>query len=214
MKKIKLKNMTKRTKITISLIAVLLLIIFWLINMFGDYSSITLKPNTKDIFSIKDLVMNDVKFGDKESDVYKKLGKAKSVKNTKKNTYKYKILNYKDTKITLRENYNDFIVVGVETTSNKYKFSRGVKIGQNVKKVMNKYKVSKKTGTYMYSNYTEEALKQSEITSNIYYGKRTSNVIKYVNRDSITSNITNIAQFSLEYKNGKIQKIIWSYDFN
>ena len=37
--------------------------------------------------------------------------------------------------------YDDYILVGVETTSSRYKISRGVRVGSNIARVMNKYKI-------------------------------------------------------------------------
>lgn len=207
-------DILKRIFIVSVIVALVLSLLLFILNRTVDYSSQTLKTNKKTIFTIDDLKVNNLKFGDNEKTVIKELGKAKKEKKETKNSFSYKILTYKGLELTLRENYSDYILVGAKSTSRKYKLSRDVRVNDNVLKVINKFNVTNKKGSYMYGNYTSNALSQAEITDNIYFGLRTKKQLMYINRDSVSGSITNVAELNIKYKYGKVKMVKWSYDFN
>lgn len=217
MKKKEKKNNNELLKkiLIVSLILIFVfLILLLIVNRYKDYSDVTLKQNKNSIFNVSDLQLDKLKFGSTEQEVIKELGKPKKTKKITKNIYKYKELSYKDLTLTLRENYNDYILVGIETSSSKYKVSREIKVGRSIKKVMKKYRIDNKRGSYLYGNYTLNALTQAEITENIYFGYRTKENVVYINRDTVEGNLTNTAELNIKYKKGKVKSIKWSYDFN
>lgn len=180
-----------------------------------DYSKISLRTNNKEIFNVSDLVIDDLTYMSTENDVVKKYGKAKKEENTNINGYKYKILSYDGLKITLREYYDTYTISKVEITSNRYTISRKIKVGKRIVSTMKKFKIKSKKSNYLYGNYSSNSLTDKGNTKNIYYGKRSSNSVEYVNRDKVLENYdipTNIAKLYIEYKFGRIKKIIWSYD--
>ena len=76
-----------------------------------------------------------------------------------------------------------------------------------------KYNISISEGNYIYKNYNMEALSENIIKDNVYFGIRNTNEVRYYNRDAvIEGQKSNTAILKLEYKKGKITKIIWSYD--
>ena len=207
--------MNKKKAIIIIIVFIILLIIL-LFNMTNsDVINIKLRSNDKEIFTVNDLVINNLKFGSTEKEIKKQFGKPKSVDIKRKKSFKYKIYNYKKLKLTLRENYSNYILVGVETTSVRYKISRNIRIGNKATKVLNSYNIKNKTGSYIYGNYKLNSLKNNDVTDNIYLGIRTNKQIMYVNRDKILdSPYVNTAQIIYNYNDGRITKIKWLYDFN
>ena len=215
-KKNLLETKIKKNKvITIILFVSILLLIFLLIlaSYFRNFGNITLTKNTKEMFSIGDLTVNDVKYGDKESTIIKSLGYPEKEKKMTKGSYKYKNYIYDGLKLTLKENQDNYVLVKAEITSGKYKTSRNVKVNQKITKVLKKYRIDNKQGPYMYQNYSKKALSSIENKSNIFFGVRSSKNILYVNRDKVIEELpTNIASLNIEYKHGVVKKIIWSYD--
>lgn len=196
-----------------ALILIIMLIIFF--SYLKNFGEITLKSNKKDIFSINDLTINNLKYGDYEKDVIKELGKAKSIKKVTINNYEYKILSYDGLKVYLKEYYEDYKLSKVEITSKKYYVSRKIRVGKKITNVFKKYRVDNKKGAYIYGNYTNKSLYEKDIDGNIYYGVRSNKNILFINRDSKVDNLpTNIAKLNIEYKKGVIRKITWSYDID
>lgn len=198
----------------ISLIVVVILSLLLMISRnFGDFNNVKLRQNNKNIFSQTDLTIGNLKFGDKEQKVINELGKPTKTKSVQKNIYDYKELYYDGLVVTLKENYNDYILVKVEITSRKYKINRNIKVGKRILRVMKKFKVEHRLGTYIYGNYSVEELSNTENKENIYFGIRSNNEVVYVYRDSVVDgDIVNIARLNISYKNGKVTKIVWSYD--
>lgn len=216
MKKKEIKTDTyKKIIIVASVLAIIFATIILITNINKNYAEVTLRKNDKTIFSIADLTLGDkLKFKSTEKEVKKELGSPKKEKKYEKNSYRYKELEYKGLKIILRENYNDYILVRAEITKKKYKTSRDIKVGDKILKVMKKYKVENKKGTYMYGNYSIDALSESEIEDRIYLGVRGKNEVAYINRDEIIDGEKpNIAKLEISYKHGRVTKIVWSYDF-
>ena len=213
MKSKEMRDYKKILKISIILL-VILGIVSLILGNYKDYTEVRLRKNNKMIFSIADLKVDDLKYGDMENDIKKKIGKPKKEKKIKKDIYEYKKLHYNGMTLTLRENYDDFMLVKAEVTGKKYNVSRDIKVGNNVKKVMNKYNVETEVGTYIYGNYSIDALDESEITENIYQGIRDKKNIIYINRDAkIDGEKVNVAKLVINYKKGRVNKITWSYDF-
>lgn len=210
-------KLSKKEKIVlgiITLVIVVLLVGLIVSKNYRDFSRIELKENKNTIFTIGDLVVGDLKYTDSEKDVKEKMGKPTKEEEEVRNEYNYKKLYYKGLVLTLRENYNDYMLIGAEVTSSKYETSRGIKVGNGIINVINKYKVENKKGTYIYGNYSLGALSEPEITSNIYIGVRNRKEVAYVNRDTVIENTkTNVAKLNITYKHGKVTKITWSYDF-
>ena len=121
-----------------ALILIIMLIIF--LSYFKNFGEITLRNNNKDIFSIKDLTINNLKYGDREKDVIKELGKAKSEKKERIDNYDYKILSYDGLTVYLKEYYNDYKLSKVEITSKKYYISRKIRVGKKITNVFKKFR--------------------------------------------------------------------------
>lgn len=209
------KDVNIRKKMAVGL-AILILFIFVLIlrsSFYKNFAEMNLSKNDKEIFTIKDLVLGDLKYGDSEETVKKELGKPESEKNKMIGQYDYKILKYDGLTLNLKEYYDKYILVKVDINSSKYSTSRGLKVGNKITKAFSNFKVENSTGAYMYGNYTNNALKKIENKNNIYYGVRSTENVLYVNRDEVVDGIkTNIAQLDIKYSGGKITEIIWSYD--
>lgn len=209
----KIKRNNKILKITSIVIVVLLLLLF-LSSEYGNFTKVNIKKNNNTIFSISDLTVNNLKYSDSESKVRKELGVPKKEETKFIEKYNYKILTYDGIIVTLKENYNDYMLVKVEITDKKYTINRNIKIKDNIVRTIKKFKVENKKGTYLYGNYSVDALDEEEIMSNIYFGIRSETEIVYISRDAkINSLDTNIAKLNISYKNGKVTKIEWSYDY-
>lgn len=213
-----MKSKKKRDYIKILKISIIVVVILGIVSIilgnYKDYTEVKLRKNNKTIFSIADLKVDDLKYGDMEKDIKKKIGKPEKEKKIKKNIYEYKELYYNGMTLTLRENYDDFMLVKVEVTGRDYNVSRDIRIGNKIKSVMNKFNVENEIGTYIYGNYSIDALDESEITGTIYQGIRDKENVIYINRDSkVDGEKVNIAKMVIKYKKGRVKKITWSYDF-
>ena len=211
----KVKKLEKKQIIFLSVVGVIVIISLLLVlsGLFGNFESVKLKENNKEIFTIKDLTVNNLKFLSTSEEVVKELGNPKETKDITKNNYKYKEYYYSGLKLTLKENYDDYVLVGAEISSGRYKTGRNVKVGNRVLSVINKYKVEESTGNYIYKNYTIDALNDNLVKDNAYFSYRNSKEIRYYNKDAvIEGNPTNVAELKLSYRFGRINKITWSYD--
>lgn len=213
-----MKSKKKRDYIKILKISIIVVVILGIVSIilgnYKDYTEVKLRKNNKTIFSIADLKVDDLKYGDMEKDIKKKIGKPEKEKKIKKDIYEYKELYYNGMTLTLRENYDDFMLVKVEVTGRDYNVSRDIRIGNKIKSVMNKFNVENEIGTYIYGNYSIDALDESEITGTIYQGIRDKENVIYINRDSkVDGEKVNIAKMVIKYKKGRVKKITWSYDF-
>ena len=218
MKKNKMNITKKDLKVLLSIIVLVFLIFLILyVRNFRNFAEVKLGTNKKKIFTISDLKINDLKYSSTEEEVIKSLGKANKTEELSANGFEYKILRYKDLNITLREHYDDYVLVGVETTSNNYKMSRNLKVGSNINKVFNKYRIDYKSGNYLYGNYKYEEMVDKSINNNIYMGIRTKSKVSYYNMDPRPDDdmfpLNSLAKIEFEYKNGTVTKITWSYDY-
>lgn len=200
-------------KIT-SIIIVILLIILLASRNYREFDTVMVSKNNNKIFSMSDLVIDGVKYGTSEKEVKKKFGTPVKEDKITKDKYSYKILEYKGLKLTLKENYSDYMLTKVEVTNNKYKVSRNIKVNDKIIKTIKKFKVENKKGTYLYGNYSVDALNEEEIKDTIYLGIRNDKEVVYINRDALVGDtVSNISRLNISYKYGKITKISWSYDF-
>ena len=213
MKKVFNKKGNKILAIAVIVVVILLFIFSMISKLFGRFETMSLDKNKNTIFSITDLIVDDVKFGDTENTIINYLGNPKKIEKTTQGIFEYKVLYYDGLELYLKENYSNYILTKAVITSKKYKTSRNIRVKDSIKKVLNKYKVENSKGTYIYGNYTTDALSNSEITDNIYIGVRNDKEVVYINRDAIISNDkTNIARLNISYSFGKVSKITWSYD--
>ena len=200
-------------KIT-SIIIVILLILLLASRNYREFDTVMISKNNNKIFSMSDLVIDGVKYGTSEKEVKKKFGTSVKEDKITKDKYSYKILEYKGLKLTLKENYSDYMLTKVEVTNNKYKVSRNIKVNDKIIKTIKKFKVENKKGTYLYGNYSVDALNEEEIKDTIYLGIRNDKEVVYINRDALVGDtVSNISRLNISYKYGKITKISWSYDF-
>ena len=200
-------------KIT-SIIIVILLILLFASRNYREFDTVMVSKNNNKIFSMSDLVIDGVKYGTSEKEVKKKFGTPVKEDKITKDKYSYKILEYKGLKLTLKENYSDYMLTKVEVTNNKYEVSRNIKVNDKIIKTIKKFKVENKKGTYLYGNYSVDALNEEEIKDTIYLGIRNDKEVAYINRDALVGDtVSNISRLNISYKYGKITKISWSYDF-
>lgn len=200
-------------KIT-SIIIVILLILLFASRNYREFDTVMVSKNNNKIFSMSDLVIDGVKYGTSEKEVKKKFGTPVKEDKTTKDKYSYKILEYKGLKLTLKENYSEYMLTGVEVTNNKYTVSRNIKVNDKIIKTIKKFKVENKKGIYLYGNYSVDALNEEEIKDIIYLGIRNDKEVVYINRDALVGDtVSNISRLNISYKYGKITKISWSYDF-
>lgn len=200
-------------KIT-SIIIVILLILLLASRNYREFDTVMVSKNNNKIFSMSDLVIDGVKYGTSEKEVKKKFGTPVKEDKITKDKYSYKILEYNGLKLTLKENYSDYMLTKVEVTNNKYKVSRNIKVNDKIIKTIKKFKVENKKGTYLYGNYSVDALNEEEIKDTIYLGIRNDKEVVYINRDALVGDtVSNISRLNISYKYGKITKISWSYDF-
>lgn len=211
----KVIKLDKKQLVFFSVVGIIVVISLLLIlsGLFGNFENVKLKKNSNEIFTIKDLKVNDLKFLSTSEEVVKELGKPKTTKEVSKNNYKYMEYYYSGLKLTLKENYDDYVLVGAEISSSKYKIGRNIKVGTKVLNVINKFKVEYPEGNYIYKNYTIDALNDNLVKDNAYFSYRNGSEIRYYNKDAvIEGNPTNIAELKFEYRFGRIKKITWSYD--
>lgn len=211
------KKKTNKNTIKILVVAFILIFLIGLIvyaRNFRNFSKIALRENNKEILKVTDLVVGDVKYLDKEKTIVKKLGKPKKSYLEVSKGYLYKIYKYDGLKLTLKENYDDYVLVGADVTNRKYKTTRNIKVGNKITKVLKRYRVDNKKGTYMYGKYSRSALNDHAVTKEIYLGYREKDVVEYINRDAIVDKTDPVMKLNIkyEYKYGKVKKISWRYD--
>ena len=213
-KKIASDNSKQKKVFAVAVVLVIILSILLLIaSNFGTFDNVIVKKNKNSIFSISDLTVNNLKFSDNEKKIIKELGKPKKEKKFTSDIYSYKTLYYDGLELTLKENYNEYMLVKAEITSRKYTTSRNIKVKDRILKVIKKYRVDNKMGTYLYGNYSTNALDSESIKENIFLGVRSTSEVVYINRDAIVDDAKpNIARLNISYKFGKVSKITWSYD--
>ena len=104
------KKLEKKQKIFLLVVGIIVILSLLLIlsGLFGNYESVKLKKNNKDIFTIKDLTVNNLRFLSTSDEVIKELGKPKQTKEITKNNYRYQEYYYSGLKLTLKENYEDY----------------------------------------------------------------------------------------------------------
>ena len=208
-----IKKNEKKVILCLSLFILLILILCDVIGYNRNFEKIKLSTNNEKIFTVDDLVINDLKFGEAEKNIKEKLGNPKKESTKTIDKYTYKILEYDKLTLTLKENYNSYILTKADINSSKYTTSRNLEVGNKISTVFSKFKVENNYGAYLYGNYTNNSLNDNSIVENIYYGIRSNKNVLFINKDKKIENIpTNIAKLNIEYKNGKITRITWSYD--
>lgn len=203
----------KGLMLTIVILLIILGIAMFISQFFEDMTKITLRKNDKTIFSVNDLIVLDLKYGSNIKTIKDKLSDPVKEEDFKENSYNYKKLSYDGLILTLKENYDDFILVKAEITNKKYKIGRKIQVGDSILTTVKKFKIDNKKGTYIYGNYTIDALNTNETSGQIYFGIRNEKQVIYVNRDSLVDGKNPyISKLTFDYKHGKIKKITWSYD--
>ena len=98
------KKLDKKQSIFIIIVGIIVILSLLLIvsGLFGNFESVKLKKNNKEIFTIKDLTVNNLKFLSTSEEVTKELGKPKSTKEYSKNNYKYIDYYYSGLKLLLK----------------------------------------------------------------------------------------------------------------
>lgn len=203
----------KNLIITIIVLVFLLGTAIVIAQFFEDFENVRLRKSNKTIFTSSDLIISKLSYNTSEKEIKKNFKKLKKETTYEENGYKYKKLEYKKLTLTLKENYDDFVLCKVETTSRKYLFSRNIRVGDSINKTARKYRVEKSKGNYLYGNYTMEALNNNETDKQIYFGVRTKDKLMYLNRDNvINGKYSYISKITFDVKHGKVSKISWSYD--
>ena len=79
-----MKSKKKRDYIKILKISIIVVVILGIVSIilgnYKDYTEVKLSKNNKTIFSIADLKVDDLKYGDMEKDIKKKIGKPEKEK--------------------------------------------------------------------------------------------------------------------------------------
>ena len=82
-----MKSKKKRDYIKILKISIIVVVILGIVSIilgnYKDYTEVKLRKNNKTIFSIADLKVDDLKYGDMEKEVKKKIGKPEKEKKIK-----------------------------------------------------------------------------------------------------------------------------------
>lgn len=214
-KKVLTDEKGQKTVFTVAVVIIILLSLLLIISrIFGTFSFVSVAKNNKTIFSISDLTVNDLKFSDTQKEVETQMGKPNKEKTITENHFKYKKLYYDGITFTLKEHYDDYILTKVEITSRRYTINRNINVGDRILRVIKKFKVDNRVGTYLYGNNIVEALDDSEIKDEIYLGVRSNSDLVYVYKDAKVGNTEpNIARLNITYGRGKVTKIVWSYDY-
>ncbi len=213
-------NSNKKNKIIQLLICFVIALVIYgvivLVKNYKDYTSVELNTNNNSIFTVTDLTVRNAVYGDLEDVAVTEFGNPKKIEKFKDNKQNYKTYYYDGLELTFKENNDVYILMKVVVTSEDYLVSRNIKVGNQINEVMNKFLVEKKTGTYLYGNYKENALNSKKVNENIFYGKRDKNIVYYLYMDvpykkGYATWNDDIAQLTFKVKSGKVKQIEWMY---
>lgn len=210
---------TKGKVIQIILCLVIAFIVYGIIALianYKDYTSVKLNKNTNSIFTITDLSVRNLVYGDLEDVAITDFGKPNSIEKFKDGKYSYKTYYYTGLSLTFKKVNGSYILMKTIISSENYIATRSIRVNDKISDVMNKFLVENTTGDYLYGNYKESALSSKSVNENIYYGKRESKFVYYLYMDTpYKQNYAtwkdDIAQITFKVKHGKVQKIEWMY---
>lgn len=210
----------KRSKIIQVLICFVIALIIYgvivLVKNYKDYTNVELNINNNSIFTVTDLSVRNVVYGDLEEVVITEFGNPTKIEKFKDDNYSYKTYYYDGLEFTFKEKKGIYTLMKAVITSDDYLVARNIKVNDQINEVMNKFFVDKKTGEYLYGNHTEKDLTSKKVNENIFYGKRDNNLVYYLYMDIPYKNNyatweDDIAQLTFEVKRGKVKKIEWMY---
>lgn len=198
------------------LIAIFIYIIIILINGYKEYININLKNNTNPIFTISDISVSNLRYGDIESTAKTIFGNPNKIESFKDKDRYYKTYYYDGLKLTFKKHNNSYSFMKAIVTSEDYLISRGIRVGDKINDVMNKFFVENVSGDYMYGNYKEKDIDGKTTKDNIYFARRTKNLVYYIYSNSPYDNEfvslkDDIAQLTIKYSFGKVKKIELMY---
>lgn len=207
--------MKKKIIITVSIVLLILLVSI-IFSYTRNITKMSLRTNSKPEFSISDLKVNDISYNDSESKCKKEFGEPNKITEKSENNISYKTYIYDDLELTFELKYSTYSLVKATIKSNKYTDGRKIKIGNSAKKVLKSYYVQNKKGNVMYGNYSSSELDNDYILSEVKYGERTKNTIKYGYKDKYATYNEqemprNIMKIDYILKNNRVTEIIWSY---
>lgn len=194
------------------LIALFLYFIIALIYGYKDFVKINLKTNTSSIFSLTDLSVSDLNYGDIEDSARTIFGNPNKIETFKDGNIKYKTYYYDGLELTFKKTNNSYIFMKAIITSDKYYITRNIKVGDRINDVMNKFYVKDSKGEYMYGNYNENDLNGKKVTDTLFFAHRKKNLVYYIYADKPYKNKyaslkDDIAQLTFKVSFGKVSKI-------
>lgn len=219
MKKINFKKMWKSKIFQVIFCLLIAFIIYGIIVLIVDYKDfvkINLKQNTNSIFSLTDISVSNLVYGDIEEVAVTTFGKPDKIETFKDGKQKYKTYFYDGLELTFKKQNDSYLFMKAIVTSDKYYVSRTIKVGDRINDVMNKFFVEDTKGEYMYGNYTENELDGKSVKENVFFGHRTKNLVYYIHMDTPYKNgyaslKDDIAQLTMKVSLGKVKRIELMY---
>lgn len=179
---------------------------------YKDYIKVDLKPNTNSIFTLTDISVSNLVYGDLESTAVTIFGKPNKIEKFKDKKQSYKTYYYDGLELTFKKQNSSYVFMKAIVSSDKYMVSRNIKVGNRINDVMNKFFVENAKSEYIYGNYKEDDLNGKTANENVFFGHRTKNLVYYIYMDmpykkGFASLSDDIAQLTFKVSFGKVKRI-------
>lgn len=197
-------------------IAIIIYLILVFITNSNNFKDKILNSNTNSMFTMADLTIKNVTYGDLISTVETEFGKPLKKESFKDNKINYKTYYYDGAELTFKEDSGSYLLMKVKVTDRGYLVSRDIQVGDNINDVLNKYLIINTKNEYLYGNHKETELTGKKVNENIYFGKREKNLVYYLYMDAPYKNgyaswKDNMATITFKVSMNKVKEIEWMY---
>lgn len=194
------------------LIAAIIYGVIVLINSYRNYVKIDLKANTNSIFTLSDISVSNLVYGDLEDTAVTIFGKPTKIETFKDGKQKYKTYYYDGLELTFKEQNKSYVFMKAIITSDSYMATRDIRVGDRINDVMNKFFIENTKSEYLYGNHNENDLDGKSVKENVFFGHRTKKLVYYLYTDApykktYASLSDEIAQITFKVSLGKVKRI-------
>lgn len=181
-----------------------------------EYETLTVSTAKK--FSFSDLIVDNLKYLMTEQEVKGVMGEPVTVydsseKNLTESVMAERVYSYNDLTLIFSKIDNNYLLTAAASVSDKDVFSRGMKVGDSIDKILNVYyrdtdcmnriyysdDKTAELGKFLYGNFTIDSLESVKTADKVEYGLINFN--GYSSMESAESYIVEMTYFEPPYKN-------------